>query len=330
MSPVAVEFSEQSGRLAEKVITQNEGKSVMRLKSIVSYPQILFAILILAELTACGKQQHEPAPANASNPPEKQTRLADKVKDALKDNIFLKPEGLKVIVIDEKDGFVKLSVIKGSRRLREFLAAGTDLDSGLGAAEMMNSDGQQGWTALKKTVDYIKTIDGVKAVLVTAETNAELDQAEPPWIASSATMTSVPAGGDAKAISWKVANERWVQNTYANGDVTMSDKDTGRMWLYSANPCGKKGWSDAVAYCDNLTYAGYSDWRLPDKDTLEAQFSQKSYFDDILYNYYWTGTSCADDTSYAYHVLMTCGGVYREKKIGYLSGRYVWPVRGGQ
>ncbi len=300
----------------------------MRLKPIVSYTHILVAILILAGLTACDRPKPEPTIANDSGPQEKRSLLADKVKIALKDNIFLKPQGLEVVVVDEKDGFVKLSLIKGNREVRELLAGGADLDSYM---FVETAAARQSLTALKKAVGYVKTIDGVKAVLVTAEeTNTALNQTknidQPDWIESSVTMKSMPAGGDAKAISWKVANERWVQNTYANGDVTMCDKDTGRMWLHSVKVCGKKDWSDAVAYCDKLTYAGYSDWRLPDKDALEAQLGQKDYFAGAQDGYVWSGTPKAGSDE-VWFGNMNIGRVSETMKRHRL---YVWPVRGGR
>ena len=143
-----------------------------------------------------------------------------------------------------------------------------------------------------------------------------------------AKRMTMPAFGDPKAVSWEVVNERWIRNTYENGDVTMSDKDTGRMWLYNANPCETaKKWHDAVTYCDNLTYAGYSDWRLPDKDIIEAQFSQKSYFSGVQSYYYWSGTSYAYVTVYAWAVSMDNGHVNTSSKTDY---SYVWPVRSEQ
>ena len=150
----------------------------MRLKSIVSHLHILIAILILAGLTACGREKQEPGLTNASNPPEKQTRLAGKVSDALKDNIFLKPQGLEVVVIDEKDGFVKLSLITGNRELRKLIAGGADLDSAATEMTVETDAARQSLTALKKAVSYVKTIGGVKAVLVTAEINAKAEQAQ--------------------------------------------------------------------------------------------------------------------------------------------------------
>lgn len=144
-------------------------------------------------------------------------------------------------------------------------------------------------------------------------------------LTESANRATMPLGGDEKASSWEVVNARWVRNTYANGDVTMSDKDTGRMWLGSANPCGEKKWADAEAYCENLTYAGYSDWRLPDKDTLEEQFDQKGNFPDVQDEGYWSGTPFP--LAGAWVVDMYYGYVLNYDKTSYSC---VWPVRGGQ
>lgn len=136
-------------------------------------------------------------------------------------------------------------------------------------------------------------------------------------------------GADPAAVSSEVVNERWIKNTYANGDITMSDKITGRMWLYSANPCGKKTWYAAAAYCKNLTYAGYSDWRLPytsQQPELEEQYSQISCFTGVAdLHFYWSGTSIGDDHALA--ISMANGSV---DVISIHTACYVWPVRGGQ
>jgi hypothetical protein len=146
-------------------------------------------------------------------------------------------------------------------------------------------------------------------------------------LAEEAKRMTMLAFADTRAVSWEMVNDRWVRNTYANGDVTMSDKETGKMWLCNANPCGEKTWADAVAYCSNLTYAGYSDWRLPDKDTLEAQFSQKGCSVGVQSSGYWSGTSGAYSTDVAWVVGMYYGRVYSHYKTNYY---YVWPVRDGQ
>lgn len=45
-----------------------------------------------------------------------------------------------------------------------------------------------------------------------------------------------------------------------NGDGTVTD-GRGLMWLQS--PDMDRSWNDAVAWADNLVFAGYDDWRLP-------------------------------------------------------------------
>jgi hypothetical protein len=150
----------------------------------------------------------------------------------------------------------------------------------------------------------------------------------------------VPAGGDPTAVSWVVVNDRWVKNTYANGDITMSDRTTGLMWPYNASLGGSRTWFDAMSYCDNLTYAGHADWRLPYVNRqdgpdgpvrpreLEEMFSQRSLFSGVQNYYYWSGTSYAGGTDRAWVVGMYNGGVYNGYAKTY--NFYVWPVRGGQ
>ena len=48
-----------------------------------------------------------------------------------------------------------------------------------------------------------------------------------------------------------------------NGDGTVTDADTGLMWLQSADN-GAMEWYNADAWVDELIFASYDDWRLPD------------------------------------------------------------------
>jgi hypothetical protein len=153
-------------------------------------------------------------------------------------------------------------------------------------------------------------------------------------------VPGMPVGGDPTAVSWVVVNDRWVKNTYANGDITMSDRTTGLMWPYNASLGGRRTWFDAMSYCDNLTYAGHADWRLPYVNAqdgsdgpvrpreLEEMFSQQSLFSGVQAYHYWSGTSNAGDTNYAWRVYMYWGQVHVEHKT--YDAPFVWPVRGGQ
>ena len=47
---------------------------------------------------------------------------------------------------------------------------------------------------------------------------------------------------------------------------TVFDHSTNLMW--QKNSVSDKSWKEALAYCENLNYAGYGDWRLPNKNEL--------------------------------------------------------------
>jgi hypothetical protein len=54
-----------------------------------------------------------------------------------------------------------------------------------------------------------------------------------------------------------------------NSDDTITDNATGLMWAQNDSGTGLK-WADALAYCENLTAAGYDDWRLPSVKELQS------------------------------------------------------------
>lgn len=70
------------------------------------------------------------------------------------------------------------------------------------------------------------------------------------------------------------------------------DKRTGLVWTQHTE-LGFT-WEEAIAYCSDLDYAGYADWRLPNEDELtgiyEQQIEPHSEFPNILAIKYWTST----------------------------------------
>lgn len=54
-----------------------------------------------------------------------------------------------------------------------------------------------------------------------------------------------------------------------NGDGTVSDVATGLMWMKDDSQVGMN-WKEALHYADTLTYAGYTDWRLPNIKELQS------------------------------------------------------------
>jgi hypothetical protein len=54
-----------------------------------------------------------------------------------------------------------------------------------------------------------------------------------------------------------------------NGNDTITDLATGLMWMQ--NDSGTTmNWEGALSYCENLEYAGYDDWRLPNAKELQS------------------------------------------------------------
>ena len=54
-----------------------------------------------------------------------------------------------------------------------------------------------------------------------------------------------------------------------NGDGTITDLATGLMWMQDDSGYGME-WQDALKYCEDLEYAGHTDWRLPDAKELQS------------------------------------------------------------
>jgi uncharacterized repeat protein (TIGR01451 family) len=124
-----------------------------------------------------------------------------------------------------------------------------------------------------------------------------------------------------------------------NGDNTMTDNLTGLIWTKNANlPGGTTGWQQALDYANNLTLAGYSDWRLPNVNELEslvngaeantATWLNSQGFTNVQAYSYWSSTSYAYYPDYAWFISMWAGRVDDDYKSYY--GYYVWPVRSGQ
>jgi len=68
---------------------------------------------------------------------------------------------------------------------------------------------------------------------------------------------------DGKYARYVRGNSEYGINGFSdNHDGTVSDAATGLMWARDDSGSGLN-WAEALAYCDHLNLAGYSDWRLP-------------------------------------------------------------------
>lgn len=132
-------------------------------------------------------------------------------------------------------------------------------------------------------------------------------------------------------------------------DDTVTDNLTGLRWTRNANH-GLKRWKDgssypALEYCNGLSLGGYSDWRLPNVRELQSlvhygvynpavpntagtgKWTSGNPFTGVQSGDYWSSTTCAYDTAYAWYVSLYDGFVLYDDKTVSL---YVWPVHGGQ
>ena len=120
-----------------------------------------------------------------------------------------------------------------------------------------------------------------------------------------------------------------------NGDGTVSDLGTGLMWQQSDDGVYRT-WKEALAYCENATLAGYSDWRLPNireletivDDTCYNPSIDTNYFMSVKSYYYWSGSTVAVSPNYAWYVYFYDGYVNNYYKT-YNYNFYVRCVRSG-
>ncbi len=61
-----------------------------------------------------------------------------------------------------------------------------------------------------------------------------------------------------------------------NKDGTITDDQTGLMWIQNADQVGAYPWTAANTQANDLTFAGHSDWRLPDISELESLYATLS------------------------------------------------------
>jgi hypothetical protein len=124
----------------------------------------------------------------------------------------------------------------------------------------------------------------------------------------------------------------------------IKDQMTGLTWTTNANLTSTAElWANALTYILGTVDAatkpgGYTDWRLPNINELAslvnygqanpATWLGTQGFTNVQAPYYWSSTTYAPSTTYAWYIHMGDGYVDFNLKTSY--GYYVWPVRGGQ
>lgn len=81
-----------------------------------------------------------------------------------------------------------------------------------------------------------------------------------------------------------------------SGKVIVTDTVTGLIWTKEYS--GTVTWQNALAYCENLDYGGYTDWRLPNIEELKTLINRGKYnpasdFPGMPSAYFWSSSSRA-------------------------------------
>ena len=123
-----------------------------------------------------------------------------------------------------------------------------------------------------------------------------------------------------------------------NGNGTVSDSVTGLMWQKCSagqnndSTCSGTSqtyqWQGAFAFCNGLSLAGHSDWRLPNvkelhsivDDTVSKPAINTTPFPNTESSSYWSSTTYASNPSSAWLVGFDAGGVgyYGKTDVGYV------------
>jgi hypothetical protein len=155
-----------------------------------------------------------------------------------------------------------------------------------------------------------------------------------------------------------LAGAAWPEPRFEDlGDGTVLDTLTGLVWLADANCIaseypeadadgtagdGAVTWEHALAFVRDInvgTYpecgAGHADWRLPNVTELESLVDAEQAFPNLALgdvgflnvetSLYWSSTTQASGTDYAWDALLAYGGLGVNDKVD--SPHAVWPVR---
>jgi len=120
-----------------------------------------------------------------------------------------------------------------------------------------------------------------------------------------------------------------------NGDGTVTDNVTGLMWQKNDDGIIYE-WEPAITHCESLSFATYSDWRLPNIKELRSIVDNSRYnpsidatlFPNSNLKDYWSSTTFAGTQIDAYYVLFSFDGRVNRNIKNYFY--YVRCVRGGQ
>lgn len=131
----------------------------------------------------------------------------------------------------------------------------------------------------------------------------------------------------------------WPSPRFDRGDAgVVIDRLTGLEWTADASPAVyPMTWIESLDFIRDLNqsrHLGHDDWRLPNRREMRSLISHGARnpalppdhpFESLVVNWYWTSTTSARATGYAWYVHMAGGRMFYGRKDG---AYMLWPVRG--
>ncbi|MGO9613128.1 MAG: DUF1566 domain-containing protein [Dissulfurispiraceae bacterium] len=133
--------------------------------------------------------------------------------------------------------------------------------------------------------------------------------------------------------------QRFIVLANMNNEAVL-DKETGLVWEQSLSTTVST-WEGAQSYCNNLTKGNRLGWRLPTIQELASLVDPSVTIGPTLpsghpfstmpwFNYCWSATTNALDTTLAWIVNFIEGTTDNVAAKNNVNGAYVWCVRGGK
>ncbi|AUR52607.1 DUF1566 domain-containing protein [Aquella oligotrophica] len=180
----------------------------------------------------------------------------------------------------------------------------------------------------------------------------------------AASIAKVPATGETGGVTGSGSGVAWPTTRFVVSGDCVTDNLTGLMWpkngiigfeaTEGGGPISQPNYANTDPTLNNLSWAnatiaisnmnsafiklcGYSDWRLPNKVELKSLVNYGNSnpanwlivqgFSSVQADNYWSSSSYAPNTNFAWYVYFNDGYVGADDKTG---NGYVWPVRAGQ
>lgn len=112
-----------------------------------------------------------------------------------------------------------------------------------------------------------------------------------------------------------------------NSRLILIDSTTGLIWQRDNAP--ERTWKEALQYCENSNTAGFTDWRLPNKNELASLLNldkpDSPYIDIVgtLSDYYWSSSTVTGYTGYAWTVHFYQGKLGTNRKSSKITVKCV-------